>query len=64
MTVARVYVDALKARVLPARAEQVKVAYLSTYPPRECGIATFCEDLIHATRVGLATIGIPALSST
>jgi glycosyltransferase involved in cell wall biosynthesis len=49
MTVASVYVDALKARVLPARAEQVKVAYLSTYPPRECGIATFCEDLIHAT---------------
>ncbi|MBE9566439.1 MAG: glycosyltransferase family 4 protein [Proteobacteria bacterium] len=27
----------------------MKVAYLSTYPPRECGIATFCEDLIHAT---------------
>ncbi len=25
------------------------MAYLSTYPPRECGIATFCEDLIHAT---------------
>jgi len=29
----------LKARSLLARAEEVKVAYLSTYPPRECGIA-------------------------
>ncbi len=41
--------SALKARSLLARADEVKVAYLSTYPPRECGIATFCEDLIHAT---------------
>jgi glycosyltransferase involved in cell wall biosynthesis len=40
---------ALKARSLLARAEDVKVAYLSTYPPRECGIATFCEDLMGAT---------------
>jgi glycosyltransferase involved in cell wall biosynthesis len=43
------YASALKARSLLGRAEEVKVAYLSTYPPRECGIATFCEDLIHAT---------------
>jgi len=49
---ARGYVGSLKARVLPARAEEVKVAYLSTYPPRECGIATFCEDLIQATGGG------------
>jgi glycosyltransferase involved in cell wall biosynthesis len=41
-----------KARSLLARVEEVKVAYLSTYPPRECGIATFCEDLIHATGGG------------
>jgi len=49
MTIVTRYVGSLKARGLPARAEEVKVAYLSTYPPRECGIATFCEDLIHAT---------------
>lgn len=24
------------------------IAYLSTFPPRECGIATFCRDLISA----------------
>jgi glycosyltransferase involved in cell wall biosynthesis len=43
------YAGPLKARDVPTRAEGVKVAYLSTYPPRECGIATFCEDVIRAT---------------
>ena len=41
-----------RVRSLLARVEEVKVAYLSSYPPRECGIATFCEDLIHATGSG------------
>ncbi|NIM05314.1 MAG: glycosyltransferase [Armatimonadetes bacterium] len=27
----------------------LRVAYLSTYSPRECGLATFCEDLLKAT---------------
>jgi len=46
------YANPLKVRSLLTRAGEVKVAYLSTYPPRECGIATFCEDLIHATGGG------------
>jgi glycosyltransferase involved in cell wall biosynthesis len=46
------YAGALEARSLLVRTGEVKVAYLSTYPPRECGIATFCEDLIHATGGG------------
>ena len=36
----------------PGRQGPTRVAYLSTYPPRECGIATFCEDLVTATLLG------------
>jgi len=36
----------------PGGTRPFRVAYLSTYPPRECGIATFCEDLITATLHG------------
>lgn len=46
------YMGLLKASSLLAGEEEVKVAYLSTYPPRECGIATFCEDLVQATSGG------------
>ncbi len=35
----------------PAGKNGLRVAYLSTYPPRECGLASFCEDLISATMV-------------
>jgi len=46
------YVRSLKVPRVPTRGEEMKVAYVGTYPPRECGVATFCEDLLHATRGG------------
>lgn len=34
------------------RGPGVRVAYLGSYSPRECGIATFCEDLLTSTLLG------------
>ncbi len=48
---------AWKMPLLPVRAEEVKVAYLSSYPPRECGVATFCEDLMQAAGEGKVATG-------
>jgi glycosyltransferase involved in cell wall biosynthesis len=28
----------------------VKVSFISTYPPRQCGIATFCQDLLNSMK--------------
>ena len=35
-------------RVLPDESARLKVAYISTFPPRECGIATYTNDLVDA----------------
>src|SRR4030042_3863211 len=40
-------------------AEKCSVVYVSTFPPRVCGIATFTEDLTHAMDEMLA----PAVTS-
>lgn len=32
------------------RPDKAKVLFLTTFPPRECGIATFCQDLLNALK--------------
>lgn len=35
-------------RVMPDESVRLSIAYISTFPPRECGIATYTNDLVSA----------------
>jgi glycosyltransferase involved in cell wall biosynthesis len=49
------YIGSLEMPGIPAPGRELRVAYVSSYPPRECGVASFCEDLMQATHGGRAS---------
>ena len=45
--------------------DDFEIVYISTYPPRECGIATFTRDLTTAIdrRISIETLPVDFLDS-
>ncbi len=49
MSLSQTLVDSVPARVLQEnRTSNMKIAFIGTYTPRECGIGTFTNNLVHS----------------